>query len=165
MDATKDRFVAQNMASIWPAKPLQDHFVPSSALQREAFRQNALNVPKLINTSTKKDNTWKKFKGSAKTVKQAPDQSGPYKVLQGVGSYGDQLRCVRIAQQKGRHQLAIRLTSRALRRQRKLPRQVRKALMPQIIELLNLRSLSLIAVGECGEAWRCISLMSRLWPR
>lgn len=70
---------------------------------------------------------------------------------------------VRRAQHRGDHQKAIRLTARALRAIRAQPRYRRSALNRQTQELLNLRSISLIAVGECGEAWRCISLMAKLW--
>lgn len=77
--------------------------------------------------------------------------------------YDFQVRRVRRAQSRGKHSHAIRLTTRALRLIREQPKYRRSSLKRQTQELLNLRSVSLIAVGECGEAWRCITLMSKLW--
>lgn len=164
MDAIKDRFVAQNMANVWPARRLQQYF-PRAAMHRGISEEAALDMEALLTTSRRVSGQWSEFSSERSVVDKAVSSSAPFQVLKGVSSYSGQLQCVRSAQAKGQHRLAIRLTSRALRRQRKLPRPVRKALLPHILELLNLRSLSLIAVGECGEAWRCISLMSKLWQR
>ncbi len=79
--------------------------------------------------------------------------------------YMHHVKRVRLAQQKDRHSYAIRLTTEALQQIRQQSRVHRRALNKQTQELLNLRSLSLIALGECGEAWRCIALMSRLWAK
>lgn len=80
-----------------------------------------------------------------------------------IEEYEFQVRRVRRAQVRGDHGRAIRLTTRALRLIREQPKYRRSSLKRQTQELLNLRSVSLIAVGECGEAWRCITLMSKLW--
>lgn len=80
-----------------------------------------------------------------------------------IEEYDFQVRRVRRAQARGDHARAIRLTTRALRLIREQPKYRRGSLKRQAQELLNLRSVSLIAVGECGEAWRCITLMSKLW--
>lgn len=82
-----------------------------------------------------------------------------------LDAYTKHVQNIRAAQGKGKHASAIEMTTRALRLIRSQPKMQRKAMLQQVQELLNLRCLSMIAVGEAGEAWRCVSLMAKLWPR
>lgn len=163
MDAIKDRFVATNMANVWPAKPMHRYF--PAAAHTGISEEEGFDLEAMLTNHRRVSSRLREFPAEQVVPEKAVPSTGTFQVLKGVSSYGGQLHCIRSAQAQGQHRLAIRLTSRGLRRQRKLPRQVRKAVIPHILEMLNLRSLSLIAVGECGEAWRCIRLMSKLWPR
>lgn len=124
------------------AKPLQACFQSEQEAQREWYGQNeeSLLVVGMIKPSVQ-------LRPSSKVMEE----------------YDFQVRRVRRAQARGEHARAIRFTTRALRLIREQPKYRRGSLKRQAQELLNLRSVSLIAVGECGEAWRCITLMSKLW--
>ena len=124
------------------AKPLQACFQSEQEAEREWYGQGEEDLLAL---------------GLIKSPVQLRPSS---KVIE---EYNFQVRRVRRAQVRGDHARAIRLTTRALRLIREQPKYRRASLKRQIQELLNLRSVSLIAVGECGEAWRCITLMSKLW--
>jgi len=75
------------------------------------------------------------------------------------------IKAIRSAQLDLDHAEAIKHSAFALQEVRQIPSEQRSAYQLHILELLNLRSISLIAVGEIGSAWRCIRLMAKLWTK
>jgi len=141
MDVVEERSKQRRPAAERLAKPLRACFKSEQEAQQEWEEQDteSLMAVGLINVES--------LRPSSKVMEE----------------FAEQVRRVRGAQKRGDHLLAIKLTTRALRLIREQPRYRRGALNRQTQELLNLRSVSLIALGECGEAWRCITLMSKLW--
>jgi|GEM_PF-3262656 len=164
MEVVEEQLVKKGKPTVRVAKPLQACFKTKHDAEQEWRGYDAEIMPGFLIDGgvLAPEQRAEEQKVSAVQDAVAVCNRLPRKVVEEYVLYA---RRVRSAQRRGKHVYAIKLTTHALRLLRQRPKIQRNALNHLTLELLNLRSVSLIAVGECGEAWRCINLMAKLWEK